>query len=781
MTFNLKLFKFTSQDPILTFSDSKFVYKVESIKDSSNIFSLKLSHLHKPSDYEQAINEVNIHAMSSHPNILSLKGYSSSENTDEFGLKIRKFFILLEYHDHNLYNEIKLRRGIGKDFHIKEIIKIFDDIFLALLYLQRKNISYRNISPKNVFLFERFVKLGNFENAFNSIGESVTKIDFFKGDAKYAEPNIVSALLSGNSEVEYNYFKNDVYSLASMILSLFFLNINNKEAETKTIGSKTINEKISEIKNKYGSEGEELAVILEIMLNENPKERPDFIELNEICEKSDFLKRNLSNEIFISSIKESNLNFTNYTPDNKLIIDIKEPLKIEKSLIIEEEKKDIDTSDSLNERDSEQGEEIKEITENSNKYLQKQNIFVSGKGTSYSSNYFGLDRDSNILISDPAIENKFSPEKILAQQNLKKNLMALNLKWVDLNSLKIEKKRPGKIESEGDVFFCSNKTHLSLVVKIIKELNEENLFTILKRYEYINSKISKNVLKLEEYAVEYNSNKTGIFHLYLVFKEKKWDLKYATQNKNFPVADKIFIAKQIASVLQEFNDNKAERIVHGNLKPSNILLDNKNVVFITDFANSETFIEGENLKRSRRLTINYSPPEQFLFKRLELNSDIWSLGIIFCELFFNIVLTAEYILSLGLYDEKRKDSLKIQESFIGEILWKKQVAFLIERMTSFDSVERISLPDIIKELSSIENMLKYPSSLNHLNGKSDCYTDNLNPHQSQQKPAGFLTKQVSCNVFSKEKISTTLLEPKKYFSTPKTFSRKRKLNIKNYK
>ena len=116
MTFNLKLFKFSSQEPLLTFSSSKCIYKIEPINQPSSFFSLKVTHVINPSHYENSLNEVNIHAMACHPKIISFKGYMSSETTDQFGLTNKKFYILLEFHSHNLASEINNRKKKNQMF-----------------------------------------------------------------------------------------------------------------------------------------------------------------------------------------------------------------------------------------------------------------------------------------------------------------------------------------------------------------------------------------------------------------------------------------------------------------------------------------------------------------------------------------------------------------------------------------------------------------------------------------------------------------------------------------
>ena len=77
-----------------------------------------------------------------------------------------------------------------------------------------------------------------------------------------------------------------------------------------------------------------------------------------------------------------------------------------------------------------------------------------------------------------------------------------------------------------------------------------------------------------------------------------------------------------------------KNIVHRDLKPSNLMLDSDNIVKIIDFGISklqDTFYSDYTL--AGFATKNYSSPEQLQRKMITAQSDIYSLGLIFYEIF----------------------------------------------------------------------------------------------------------------------------------------------------
>ena len=81
------------------------------------------------------------------------------------------------------------------------------------------------------------------------------------------------------------------------------------------------------------------------------------------------------------------------------------------------------------------------------------------------------------------------------------------------------------------------------------------------------------------------------------------------------------------------------KVVHGDIKPSNILLDQQGRVKIVDFGLSFTLASGKKIKGERLAggTLQFMSPEQLLNEDVDSRSDIYSLGV---TLFF--MLTGQW-------------------------------------------------------------------------------------------------------------------------------------------
>ncbi|HEB51880.1 MAG TPA: serine/threonine protein kinase, partial [bacterium] len=100
------------------------------------------------------------------------------------------------------------------------------------------------------------------------------------------------------------------------------------------------------------------------------------------------------------------------------------------------------------------------------------------------------------------------------------------------------------------------------------------------------------------------------------------------------VAECALLAAQVASALATAHHN---HVVHRDLKPRNLMIDDRRQVRLLDFGLAKSLDEGrESLSMSGEITgtAHYMSPEQTLAKRVDVDhrADIWSLGVILYEL-----------------------------------------------------------------------------------------------------------------------------------------------------
>lgn len=99
----------------------------------------------------------------------------------------------------------------------------------------------------------------------------------------------------------------------------------------------------------------------------------------------------------------------------------------------------------------------------------------------------------------------------------------------------------------------------------------------------------------------------------------------------YDYAQKLELMEQVVEGIEYLHK---KNIVHRDLKPSNLMLDNDGTVKIIDFGISrlqDTFYSDYTL--AAFVTKNYSSPEQMSGKTITYQSDIYSLGLIFYEIF----------------------------------------------------------------------------------------------------------------------------------------------------
>jgi serine/threonine-protein kinase len=142
------------------------------------------------------------------------------------------------------------------------------------------------------------------------------------------------------------------------------------------------------------------------------------------------------------------------------------------------------------------------------------------------------------------------------------------------------------------------------------------------------SKIShKNVLRIHDLG-----DVEGIKFISMAFVEGK-DLYHVLRaSGRLPVDRAIHIARQLCAALEAAH---GEGVVHRDFKPQNILLDQADTVYVSDFGIAKSLEEGATvLTRVGHImgTPRYMAPEQIEANPVDHRADLYAFGLILCEM-----------------------------------------------------------------------------------------------------------------------------------------------------
>ena len=189
----------------------------------------------------------------------------------------------------------------------------------------------------------------------------------------------------------------------------------------------------------------------------------------------------------------------------------------------------------------------------------------------------------------------------LVQSNITKNLYVM--KKINLSYFKSDKKK--YIDLENKIKSLEDINHPQ-IIKYYTSFKENNNFYIIM--EYLNKKSLKDLLI-----------------------EKKQEGKIIDEKTIW-----IFLIKSLHGLLYIHEEKK---IIHGNIKPCNILIDNENNVKLTDFDSSEIKDENEKSFNINNYKKNFNNIESdiYLNKTYDFKNDIYMLGKTFFYLINNII------------------------------------------------------------------------------------------------------------------------------------------------
>ncbi|MDR2692840.1 MAG: protein kinase [Chitinispirillales bacterium] len=183
----------------------------------------------------------------------------------------------------------------------------------------------------------------------------------------------------------------------------------------------------------------------------------------------------------------------------------------------------------------------------------------------------------------------------------------------------------------GDIYKAKQKTLDRVVaIKVLPpQLSRDNEFA--KRFEIEAKAISllqhQNIVTIHECGED-----DGYSYIAMQYIDGMDLGNYIAETKVIAVSDIIDFSKQICRGLLYAHHHN---VVHRDIKPQNILLDKSNIIHITDFGIAKIFSTTDidiTQTGSTVGTPEYMSPEQAQGKKIDAQSDIYSLGIVMYEM-----------------------------------------------------------------------------------------------------------------------------------------------------
>ncbi|XVF23090.1 hypothetical protein REPUB_Repub13aG0008000 [Reevesia pubescens] len=178
--------------------------------------------------------------------------------------------------------------------------------------------------------------------------------------------------------------------------------------------------------------------------------------------------------------------------------------------------------------------------------------------------------------------------------------------------------------------------------------------------------------------------------------------------RNLNFLQRVNVAVDVAHALEYLHHHCETRIIHCDLKPSNVLLDGEMVGHISDFGLAK-ILSADRLKYSTnqssslglRGTIGYAPPEYGIGSELSTKGDVYSYGILLLEMFTGKRPTNEMF----------KEGLSLHNFVVAALPKPKQVIEIIDPILLEERVGR----GTIENITFNENGLGNDRHLQYLN------------------------------------------------------------------
>ncbi|XP_048227338.1 probable LRR receptor-like serine/threonine-protein kinase At3g47570 isoform X1 [Ricinus communis] len=250
----------------------------------------------------------------------------------------------------------------------------------------------------------------------------------------------------------------------------------------------------------------------------------------------------------------------------------------------------------------------------------------------------------------------------------------------------------GTLEQEG----------IEVAVKVLNMQQRGASSSFMSECQALRSIRHRNLLKLLSVcsSIDYEENdfKALIYEFMVNGSLEKWlHAGEGTEQRelgNPKLMQRLNIAIDIASAIEYLHNGSSSAIIHGDLKPSNVLLDDEMTAHIGDFGLAKVIssmsIETQPHGSSSiaiRGSVGYVAPEYGMSDSVSIEGDVYSYGILLLEMFTGKKPT----------DESFKDDLNLH-TFIERSLHDKVMDIVDVRIVSEDDAGRFSKDSIIYAL-----------------------------------------------------------------------------------
>jgi len=103
------------------------------------------------------------------------------------------------------------------------------------------------------------------------------------------------------------------------------------------------------------------------------------------------------------------------------------------------------------------------------------------------------------------------------------------------------------------------------------------------------------------------------------------------RGRKFSPEETASFALKICDIL-DYLHSRPQPVLHRDIKPGNIVVDEKDNVYLIDFGISRMICDAEKKDTKISATASYAPPEQFGFLPTDARSDIYALGVVLNEM-----------------------------------------------------------------------------------------------------------------------------------------------------